>query len=176
MQFFSGSRVGTHPSSSHLLLRHKAIILIVALAGVCALLLIVHAAQLSSMRSDAPFGIADPGGAPTGETNFSNGSTIPSVTASTIDVAQSTQTPIDTNESSTSLTVNNETVPVPDNGTVTKSVTTDSGQTSVQIQATNQTTNTSKRNSLRIQSSTHSSKTTTTQSTQEIKNEGVLQP
>jgi hypothetical protein len=175
MQFFSGSRTGTQRFRPQQLLRNKALILIISLILVSGLTLVVHAAQVSVPVTPPPFGIIQPL-SPT-----SNNTDTPERQASklaspsvSVDVTQ-TSSAATAIETTTSVTVNNETIPVPANGIVTKNVSSDNGKTTINIQSSNQSTNTSSRNSLRIRSSSHSSKSTVTQSTEQINNQGELQ-
>jgi hypothetical protein len=81
-----------------------------------------------------------------------------------------------TNQSSVELTVNGQDIPVPQNGTVTKTITDDNSQTVINVQATNASTGDSTdRNKLRVRSSTRTSTSVNTHSTQQVTEKGELQ-
>jgi cytoskeletal protein RodZ len=180
MQFFSGNATHGRHLGILYIFRNKSFLFIVALLLVSVSSLVVHAATLHSSVY-APFGIL---GAPTGDANSQvdgasaimpqNNTTATSSVS--IDVEHSVDPINPQQQPTTSVTIDNTKIAVPDNGDVSKTVTSDDGQTTVNVQVSNQSTNTSRRNSLRINSSSHTSQSSTTTTIQKVTSQGDLQP
>jgi hypothetical protein len=178
MQLFSDFAISGRRLNTLYIFRSKSLLFVMAFAVVCASTLVVHAATLHTSVYE-PFGILkSSSGASSTQTSGDN-TVIPrfnvAATSSTsIDVEHSVDS-INTQQPLTSVTIDTTKVYVPDNGTVSKTVTSDDGQSTVNVQVSNQSTNTSSHNSLRINSSSHSSQSSSTTSIQKVTSQGDLQ-
>ncbi len=177
MSFFFGSLGRVRRYVPHNIMQHKILTILVVAGSLYTLPLAVQAVEGGETPHGTDIGTTNVTANVSSESTSKNGSSTPAQNENQGDVSDVTTSPnTNVQQSSSSLTINNESVPIPPSGTVTKTVTTDDGVTSLTVKITNESTDSTSRNKLKIRTSSRTSQSVTNHSTQQVTNQGELQP